>query len=180
LKIAHTKCLAWKQNTKSIGPIVHDCPHSHIDSAALRLHGYETYFTLHNESLGKQVTEGEHIMPMTIYFAICHFSCPDIIFLELPRTLSNGFITSLLVNAIIVGIFGIITCQTCIRITKQILVAEIKAMIRRKTNRLIQTKSDSSYLPTNGDKLALDQFSWNDGMRSIIQSMASALKCLPS
>ncbi len=68
-------------------------------------------------------------MPMTIYFAICHFSCPDSIFLKLPRIPPNGFITYVLVNAIIAGIFDVITCQTCICIMKQGLVAEIKEKI---------------------------------------------------
>ena len=80
--------------------------------------------------MGKRVTEGEYSMPMMIYFASCHFSCPDIIFLELPRIPPNGFITCVLVNAIIAGIFGIINFQTCIRIMKQGLVAEIKEEIK--------------------------------------------------
>ncbi len=79
-------------------------------------------------------------MPMTIYFAICHFSCPDIIFLELPRVLPNSFITCVLVNAIIAGIFGVITCQTCIHIMKQGIVSEIKEKIRQQTVRLIEVE----------------------------------------
>jgi hypothetical protein len=79
--------------------------------------------------MGKRATEGEHSMPMTIHFAICQFSCPDIVFLKLPRKPPNGLITSALVNVIITGIFGVITFQTCIRITKLLLVSEIKAMI---------------------------------------------------
>jgi hypothetical protein len=161
--------------TKSIVPIVHDCPLSQIDPTAPRLYGYETYFTMHDESMGKRVTEGEHSMPMTIYFAICHFSCPDIIFAELPRIPPKGFIMSVLVNAIIAGIFGVITYQTCLRITKQQIVAEIKAKIRQQTNKPVQAKQDASYLSTEGDVLVLAQSSWNNGMHSNIQSMASAL-----
>ncbi len=116
-------------------------------------------------------------MPMTTYFAICHFSCPDIIFLELQRISPNGFITCVLVNAIIAGIFGIITCHTCIRIMKQGLVVEIKKKIRRHTVRLIEVKQNAS---TNNNMLALAQSSWNDGMRNIIKSIASALQQLPS
>jgi hypothetical protein len=82
----------------------------HIGFTAPQLHGYETYFTMHDESMGKQVTEGKYSMLMTIYFSICHFSCPDIIFLGLPKIPPNGFITCVLVNAIIAGIFGVITC----------------------------------------------------------------------
>jgi hypothetical protein len=97
-----------------------------------------------NKSMGKRVTEGEYSMPMMIYFASCHFSCPDIIFLELPRIPPNGFITCVLVNAIIAGIFGIINFQTCIRIMKQGLVAEIKEKIRQQTVRL--TKVEQMHL----------------------------------
>jgi hypothetical protein len=156
--------------TKSIVPVVHDCP-LHIDPIALQIHGYETYFTMHNESMGKRVTEGEHSMPTTIYFAIC----PDIVFAELPRILPKGFITSVLVNAIIAGIFGVIICQTCFRINKQKFVAEIKAKIRQQIDRPIWAKPDASHLPTDGDAFMLAQFSWNDGLRNNIQSMTSAL-----
>jgi hypothetical protein len=114
---------------------------------------------------------------MTIYFALCHFSCPDITFLELPRILPNGFITCVLFNAIIAGIFGIIACQTCICIMKQGLVAEIKEKIRQQKVRLIEFEQNAS---TNDDMLALAQYSWNDGMHNIIKSMASILQQSPS
>jgi hypothetical protein len=172
-----TKCLAQKQITKSIVPIVHDCPHLHIDSAAPQLHGYETYFIMYDKSMNKQVTEGEHSMPMTIYFATCHFPCPDIIFLELPRIPPNGFITWVLVNAIIAGIFGVGTCQTCIHIMKWGHVAEIKKKIRWQTVTLIEVEQNTS---TNDDMLLLAKSSWNDRMHNIIKTMASAPQQMPS
>ncbi len=82
-RIARRKQLTQKQTTQSITPIIHDCRFSYIDPYAPRLHGYQTLFTLHSDSMGKQVTDGEHSMPMMIYFAICHFSCPDIVFVDI-------------------------------------------------------------------------------------------------
>jgi hypothetical protein len=153
-----------------MAPIVYDCQISYIDSTAPRLHGYQTYFTLNSESMGKHVTEGEHSMPMTIYFAICQFSCPDIVFCELPRMPPKGIITHALLSALITWIFGIITLRACILLKKQKLVAEICAI--RWTDKL--TQSDASHLPSD-DVLPIPQFSWDDRMRSNIKSMASVL-----
>jgi hypothetical protein len=80
-----------------------------MDLYAPQLHGYQTFFTLHSDSMGKQVTDGEHSMTMTIYFAICHFSCPDIVFHELPRMPPKGVITHALLSILITWIFGVIT-----------------------------------------------------------------------
>jgi hypothetical protein len=113
-QIAQTKRLTPKWIAKSSVPIVHDCPILHFDLTAPQLHGYETYFTMHSESIGKRVTESENSMPMTLYFAICQFSCLDFVFSELPRMPTKGFITYVLVNTLITGIFGIITFLTCI------------------------------------------------------------------
>jgi hypothetical protein len=46
----------------SIVPIIHDCPHSHIDSTTAQLHGYETYFTMHDESMGVCVCASPLVM----------------------------------------------------------------------------------------------------------------------
>ena len=143
-RIARTKALVQRRTTRSNVAIVHDCPHSHVASTAPRLYGYETYFTLHDDSMGKRATEGEHSMPMTIYFAICQFSCPDIVFLKLPRKPPNGIITSALVRVIIAGIFSVITFQTCIRITKLSFASEIKAMIRRRISKSIRAELETS------------------------------------
>jgi hypothetical protein len=127
-RIARKKHLTQKRTTKSMFPIIHDCRMSNIDPSAPRLYGYESYFTMHSESMGKQVTASEHSMPMTIYFAICQFSCPDIVFCELPRMPPKGIITHVLLSTLITGIFGIITLRTCVSLTKQKLVAEIRAI----------------------------------------------------
>ena len=154
-----------------MSPIIHDCRMSYIDPSAPRLYGYESYFTMHSESIGKQVTVGEHSMLMTIYFAICQFSCPDIVFSELPRKPPKGIITHVLLSTLITWIFGIITLRTCVSLTKQKLVAEIRAI--RWIDRLI--KSETSHLPTDN---VLPR-SWDDGMRSSITSMASILRRSP-
>jgi len=72
---------------------------------------------------------------------------------------------------LITGIFGIITLRTCVSLTKQKLVAEIRAV--RWTDRLI--RSEDSHLPTN-DVMTIPHLSWNDGMRNNIKSMASILR----
>jgi hypothetical protein len=51
---AQTKWLALKHSTKSVVSLVHDCPSLNIDSMAPQIHGYETYFTMNGESMGKQ------------------------------------------------------------------------------------------------------------------------------
>ncbi len=79
-QISRNKKLTLKLSTRSNTSILHHCPITHLSSAAPRLHGYETYATFNKETMGKQVNESEHSMSMTLYFAICHFSCPDIVF----------------------------------------------------------------------------------------------------
>ncbi len=66
--------------------------------------------------MGKRGNEGEHSMPMTPYFAICNFLCPDIVFLDLPRIPPKGFITSFIVSALITMFFGRIVLQTFIQL----------------------------------------------------------------
>jgi hypothetical protein len=123
-----------KQNTRSITTTVHDCPNSHINSAAPQLYGYQSHFTLNDDPIGKRGSEGEHSMPMTIYFVICNFSCPDIVFLELPRMPPKGFITAFIFIAIITIFFGIIVLQTSIWLTslriRQVKCPSWKVIIR--------------------------------------------------
>ncbi len=151
-------------------PIVHDCRISYIDPTAPQLHGYQTYFTLNLKSMGKQVNDSEHSMPMTIYFAINHFSFPDIVFSRLPRMPPKGILTHVLLSILITLIFGIITLCTCVYLTKQKLLVEICAI--RWTVILIQP--NTSHLHTN-DALPIFDRSWDNGMRSSIESMASVL-----
>jgi hypothetical protein len=109
--------------------LVHDCPSSNIDSTAPKIHGYKMYFTMNNESMGKQISESKHGIWITSYFAICHFLSPEFVFLELPRKPPKGVVTSILVQIVITGIFGIIAIQTYRRIMKQVCVDRIKSLI---------------------------------------------------
>ncbi len=111
-RVAQTKWLALKCSTKRVVSLVHDCPSSNIDSMAPKIHGYKTYFTMIDESKGKQISERKHSMPIRLYFAICNFSSTEFVFLQLPRKPPKGVITSVLVQIIITGIFGIIAIQT--------------------------------------------------------------------
>ncbi len=76
----------------------------------------------------------EHSMPMMIYFAICNFSCPDIVFSELPRMPPEGFITAFIVRIIITMFFGIIVLWTSIQLTslciRQVTCLSWKDIIR--------------------------------------------------
>ncbi len=77
--------------------LVHDCPNSNINSTAPKIHGYETYFTMNDESMGEQISESKHSMPITLYFAICHFLSHEFEFSELPQKPLKGVITSILI-----------------------------------------------------------------------------------
>jgi hypothetical protein len=129
------------------------------------------HYTANDEFSGKHVNESEQSMPMTLYFAMCHFSSPDIVFLELPRMPPKGFITSILVNFIITGIFGIITIQTCHCMWKQLYVAEIKAVIRQLIDKPIE--ADLEVAPDICNKVS--NCAWNKGMFDAIQFIVSTL-----
>jgi hypothetical protein len=55
-------------------------------------------------------------MQMILYFAICHFSCPDLVFKTIPCHLPDGFITEGFALFIILVIFGIITLRAWIQL----------------------------------------------------------------
>ncbi len=67
-------------------------------------------------------------MPMTLYFAICNFSCPDIVFSALPRMPPKGVITAFIVRAIIIMFFGRIVLQTSIRLAS-LRVRQMKCLL---------------------------------------------------
>ena len=95
----------------------------------------------------------------------------------------KGFITSTLVKFIIIGIFGIITTQSCYRMWKQLCVAEIQGLVWRFTDRLIQ---DSQEITQNiiGRDNEVDKVnhvphcSWHMGMRGVIQSTVFILQSI--
>ncbi len=115
-QIATNRRLNVKQTTRSIASTVHNCPISYINSASPHLSGYQSYFTLNDNPMGKRGTEGGHCMPMTLYSAICNFSCPVIVFSELPRIPPKGVIAAFVVRAIITIFYGRIVFQTSIRL----------------------------------------------------------------
>jgi hypothetical protein len=116
-RITRDKHLAAKRATRSSRVIVYDCPLSYIDERAPNLHGYETYATFHDTSMEQDVTASSRSMPMTLHFAILEFSCPEIVFLSLPRCPPDGFITSFVVLLLITTIFTIITTRTCLSLS---------------------------------------------------------------
>jgi hypothetical protein len=110
-------------------------------------------------------------MPMTLFFAVCHFSSPDIVFLELPRMPPKGYITSILVNLMITEIFGIVTLQTCSCMWKQICVTEIKALIQWQTDRPIEAGLNITLNFCSGDGCYHDGYPWNKGLCDVIHSI---------
>jgi hypothetical protein len=55
--------------------------------------------------MGRRGNEGEHSMPIMLYYAICNLLCPVIVFSDLPRMPPKGFITSFIVMAVIMMFF---------------------------------------------------------------------------
>jgi hypothetical protein len=118
-RIARNKHLSAKCVTQSSTVVVHDCPLSNIDASAPKLYGYETYATFHDTSMEHEVSASAQSMPMTLYFAILEFPCPDIVFLTLPRCPPDGFITSSLVLMLISSIFIVTTTCICLWLSLQ-------------------------------------------------------------
>jgi len=111
-RILRDKHLAAKRATQSSRVIVHDCPLSYIDASAPQLHSYEMYTTFHDTSMEQNVTASSQSMPMMLHFAIHEFSCPEIVFISLPKRPPDRFITSFMVLLLITTIFTIITTHT--------------------------------------------------------------------
>jgi hypothetical protein len=85
-RLLRNKILSSKVVTRSITAIVHDCSMTCLNVVTPCLHGYETYATSNDSRFNKKhLDESPHTMQMTIYFAMCHFSCPDLLFKALPR-----------------------------------------------------------------------------------------------
>jgi hypothetical protein len=85
------------------------------------LHGFQTYATFHNTSMDQEITMLAQSTPMTLYFAILEFSCPDIVFLSLPRRPLDGLITSSLFLILISTIFAIFTTCTSFLLSYQLI-----------------------------------------------------------
>jgi hypothetical protein len=80
-RLLQNKTRSSKVATRSMTTIVHDCLITCLNVVILHLHGYETYATLNDSRFNKShLDKSLHTMQMTLYFAICHFSCPDLVF----------------------------------------------------------------------------------------------------
>ncbi len=111
--LLQNKTLSSKIATRSMTTIVHDCPMTCLKVVILRLHGYEMYATSNDTRFNKSyLDESPHTMQMTLYFAICHFSCPDLVFKTLPRQPPEGFIVDGFAMSSISFIFGLLTMRT--------------------------------------------------------------------
>ncbi len=140
-KIAQDKHLSAKQATRSSTVIIHGCPMAHINNAAPVLSGYQMYATYYKTSMGDDVVKSEYSMPITLHFAICDFSCPEIVFSSLPRWPPDGIIMAFIIMVFIESIFSVMAIQTCFNISvyslRKLLLAEIKAAaLRHQTDRL--------------------------------------------
>ena len=162
-RLAWTKRLNQKKMTQSTTSVVYDCRMSYLDPNAPRLHGYESYFTLHSQSMGNQVTEGVHSMPMTLHFAMNQFSCPALVFYDLPRRPPDGIITNALMGILITWIFSLITLQK--------LMATIHS-------RHMDRPSDSD--TTQNRTIVHDGIIRRHGFYGFISSIVSILCRLPS
>ncbi len=87
---------------------------AYIDPTTPKFHGYKSYATFNDTSSEKEVLNSGQSMPMTLYFAICHFSYPKVIHSILPRQPPDGFISSPLILVLITLIFATMTNQTCL------------------------------------------------------------------
>ena len=84
-QIARHKHLSAKRATRSTSAIIHNCPMAHISPTAPILSGYQTYVMFHNASMEDIILDSDSSMPMTLYFTICKYLCPEIVFSSLPR-----------------------------------------------------------------------------------------------
>jgi hypothetical protein len=111
---------------------------AHICHTAPILSGYQTYATFHDTSMENAVIDSRSSMPMTLYFAICNFSCPEIVFASLPRRPPDGILTTFIVSTFIGFIFGIMTLRACIKISayslRKSIMATIQATIQHKNS----------------------------------------------
>ena len=135
-RITRNKQLLAKRTTCSSMAIIHDFPMAHTCKTAPILSGYQTYATFHDTSMEDAVVDSHLSMPMTLYFAVCEFSCPEIVFASLPRQPPDGIFTTFIVSAFIGFIFGTMTVWACMKISAYSLwksfVATIQAAIRHK------------------------------------------------
>jgi hypothetical protein len=133
-------------NVKFKSHCTYDCPLSYIDESAPKLHGYETYATFNDTSMEQDVTASSQSMPRTLHFTILEFSCPEIVFLSLPKRPPDGFITSFVVLLLITTIFTIITIRTyfslsyrrMVSLTRPILLEQYYKILREAPTQILR------------------------------------------
>ena len=94
------------------------CPNSKITPVAQKHHMYSMYSTTHATTMGFGNTDAFDgmAMEMTLYFAINNFSCPDILFHELPKKPPDGILTELFVVSAVAVIYLILTIKAYIHL----------------------------------------------------------------
>jgi hypothetical protein len=125
-RLLQNKILSSKMVTKSMTVIVHDCPMMNIDCDAPHPYGYQTYTTSNDASfIGIYLDQSPHTM---LFFAISYFSCPDLVFKNLPHRPPYGFIMKGFAISIISMIFGIITLRAWL----QLIVLSLKQFLQQQ------------------------------------------------
>ncbi len=131
-QIAWNARLLAERTMQSSVAMIYDCPMANMSPKAPKLYGYQTSAMFHDTSMEHQVMDSEQSMPMTIYFAINEFLCPEIVFFKLPWRPPNGFITSILAMALIFSIFSVITICTysCLSFMRQWQIKITRTILR--------------------------------------------------
>jgi hypothetical protein len=118
------------------------------------------------------VLTSEYSMPMTLYFAICEYSCPKIVFGSLPQRPPDGIFTAFIILSFIGFIFAAMTIGTCFKLScyslQNFVMAKIKAAVRH-TDRTID------YGTSNSHTIKVDGNLWHDDFCSFISSIVLVL-----
>jgi len=139
-RLLRNKILSSKMVTRSITTVVYDCSMTSLSIVTPSLHGYENYATSNDSRFNKRhLDESPQTMQMTLYFAICHFLCPDLVFKALPRRPPDGFITDGLAMVTISLIFGLLVSRAWIRMLQFSARQFIQRLISREL-RIYRTK----------------------------------------
>jgi hypothetical protein len=108
------------------------------------------------------VVKSKYSMSITLHFAICDFSCPEIVFSSLPRQPPDGIIAAFIILVFIGSIFSVMAIKTCFNITVyslwKFLVAEVKAALRH-TSRPIKVPTANNHT----FKRDATKYLWHDG-----------------
>ena len=83
----------------------------HINNTAPILLGDQTHATFHEKSIEDDIVKSEYSMPMTVHFALCNYSCPEIVFTLLPKQPPNGIIMAFIILVFIGSIFSAMAMQ---------------------------------------------------------------------